>query len=155
MNAIELYPLGKIKDRIKTMFLNDEDICTLLVNKNDPETAALHDNLFISETQSDVRTYIVMDTFVSNCESLKIKEVQTTIQVFTHNTLIALPNGEMPKYQAKGYFGNRIDILCDAIARCLNGSLEFGIGSMQLVQRSPIRLIQPNSNYYGTFEVSI
>lgn len=152
-NRIQLYPLGKLKDSVKKLLLANENICSLLVGSNDPIAAAsqIYDNLYIDGSQDIAKTYILMDTIVQSAQNINIKEIQLIFNIFTHVTMISLTSQERNNYYNKGYYGNRVDVLIDAVARELNGNPDFGLGLVNLIPRSPMKIIQPSSNtkYYG------
>ena len=166
-NKIELYPLGKCKDVIKKMLADDSDVVDLLLGENNPEVllydlddilfgntglkleGQIKDVLFVDTTLLTSKTYIMMDTIVSNMISAgKFKNITVRMNVFTHSSLLKLSNTEATKYKDR-FYGNRIDCLIDAIARCLDGSKKFGIGELQLSSGNPVSIVQPDVKYYG------
>ena len=166
-NRIQLYPLGKYKDFIRKELAHDEDIQAIMLGENNDETASydpydilmgdstlklegqIRDVLYLDETQLKTKVYILMDTFVDEVVNDKIKLITIKMNVFAHNSLMKLSETEAIKYYNQGHYGNRIDILLDMVCRKLNGSLEFGIGQLELKPRVPISVIQPTTQHYG------
>lgn len=154
-----LYCLGRDKDIIKKTFLQDENIVNLLLPNYDADTSKcdletildsyIFDTIAVDNTQLEAKVYICMDTYVTKIDSDSVKEIGIVVRVFCHGDLLKLPNKEKAKYIKFGYFGNRIDMLIDAIDRCLNGKRDMGIGRLRLRPRSPIEIIQPVNGYYG------
>lgn len=158
-NQTNLYCLGEDKEIIKKVFLQDEDIIGLLLPEHNPGTfnddletvleKHIFDTIAVDNTQFEAKVYICMDTYVTEVDSDAIKEIGIIIRVFCHKDLLKTSNKDKIKYIKLGYFGNRIDMLIDAIDRCLNGKRGVGIGRMRLRPRSPVEIIQPTNDYYG------
>lgn len=113
------------------------------------------DTLVIDLSQNEAKTYVTMDAIILN-SGTTIKCVEITLNVFTHLSKLPLgteveSSGQSEKgfYYKQGFYGNRIDVLVDAIIRCLRGSDKYGIGELQLRERNTMRIFQPNENYYG------
>jgi hypothetical protein len=90
-----------------------------------------------------------MDTYIPLVENFSIKEIGIVINVFCENSLIDLSTTDKNKFVKKGYFGNRVDMLIDAIDRCVNGKTGVGIGKIKLKPRNPIGIYKPQNGYYG------
>jgi hypothetical protein len=158
-NQKNLYLLGKDKDIILETFMEDEDIVSLLIPEYNPLTATedldiilqdhIYDTIDIDNTQGKARAYICIEAYVPTVESDSIKEIGIVINVFCHDSLKKISSAEKVKFVSKGYFGNRIDMLIDAIDRCLNGKRGLGLGKLRLKPRNPIGLFKTTNQYYG------
>lgn len=158
-NQTNLYPLGKNKDIVIKTFQDNEDIVSLILPSYNEDTAIedldvilkrhLFKTISIDNTQLDAKTYICVETYVPEIENDAIKKIGIVINAFTHESLIDLSQSEQVKYFKKGFYGNRIDVLIDAIDRCLNGKRNVGLGRLRLRPRSPIGIHQPANGYYG------
>lgn len=144
--------LGKCKDLIIKDFQSNENITSLILGYGE-EVIDLKDNnvfdrLVIDLSQDTAKTYVTMDSTILN-SGTSIKCVEIILNIFTHLSLISLSTAEKAFYYKQGFYGNRIDILIDAIIRCLRGSNKYGIGELQLRERNTMSIFQPNENYYG------
>lgn len=152
-NQIELYTLGKCKNEIIKLIEDDDSLDSLIRygsnNSDDLKRGHLYDTLIIDLTQKITKTYITMDTSIKSTEGSRIKCVEITINIFSHLTLIKLTNEEERKFYSEGYYGNRIDIILDMLSRKLIGNQYFGIGELKLAPINPIKIIQPDVDYYG------
>lgn len=150
-NQIELFPLGKNKDIIYKALLNSRDVCDLVLGENSKDDAfAAHyfNTLIIDTTQLETKTYITLDTIVSKAENKKIKCIDIIMDVFSSLPTLALTPAEQINFYEKGYFGNRIDVLIDAIKREIS-DLDIGIGNVTLKPNNPISIVQPTDKHYG------
>jgi hypothetical protein len=173
-NKIELYPLGKIKDVIKKTLANDETIQKLLLGENfvlldnyditdaikgtsdNTYEPLIRDSLFIDTTQTETKTYILMDTLISKSEGNKLKLVTIVVNAFCHSSLIRLTDDEKYTFYNQGLYGNRIDCLLDQIVRTIytlneevNKDKNIGIGELKLAPSAQAKIYQPNDKYYG------
>jgi hypothetical protein len=166
-NKIELYPLGEIKDVfIKTLYKN-ELIQEMMLGENNEDLntydiedimrgskelgleGIIRNSLFIDTTQTETKTFILMESFVGKIENNKFKTINVIMNIFCHNSLLTLSNTEKAKFYNLGFCGNRIDCLIDQVSRCINGRTDIGIGQVNLSPNTQGKIIQPNTNYYG------
>jgi len=133
-------------------FQNNENIVSLILGYGKPiidlKDNNVFDTLIIDESQLDTKTYVTMDAVILNAGST-IKCIEITLDVFSHLSLIPLTTTEKAFYYKQGFYGNKIDILTDAIIRCLRGSQKYGIGQLQLRDRNTMKIFQPTKDYYG------
>lgn len=75
------------------------------------------------------------------------------VYIFTAKSLVQISEDTIPsadEISKMGYYGNRIDILCDITDRLLNGcELLQGIGDVKPSPENYVTSYRPNSNYYG------
>lgn len=149
-NQIELFPLGKDKDIIYKALMKNSDVVDLVLGENPTDTFKDHffNTLFVNTIQLETKTYITMDTEIISAENVQTKCISITMDIFTSLPLIPLSEAEKLRYYTSGYFGNRIDVLLDAVKRVFT-DLNVGIGSVKLAPRNPVRVIQPTDKYYG------
>lgn len=141
-----LYDIGLYKNRLINMFLNDSNICKLLLDKNNITNENI-DNLIYSQvfpylftdgTQTKKLTYLCVEIDIPKVPTRTIKDVKLTIWGYCHKDCM--------QYSKKGFLGTRVDILSDMVERILNDSNEFGIGKWHL---DYVTRFSPHSSYYG------
>ncbi len=165
-NKYELYPLGKFKDIIRKTIVGDLDCQDIILgekcadlekydaydilmgNKNLGLEGQVKDRLAMLSTQLTAKTYVMVDTIISNMDSKYIKTIDIYIEVYSHLSFIDLSVDENDKFVQKGYLGNRVDILLDMICRLLT-SKTMGIGETRIKSLRPMSYIQPTPDYYG------
>lgn len=155
-NQVEGYVIGKCKSLIIDKLQNNSNIVSLILGLNATPVKLKDTNIFdtltIDLTQSEAKTYITMDALILN-SGASTKCIEITVNTFTYLTLRSLSAAEQKVYYPQGFYGNRIDVICDQILRLLNGSTEFGIGALQLREKNSMGYYQPNVNYYGKYMV--
>lgn len=148
-----LEELGRYKEDVLKFILKDRDIIDALNLKHLEFEEDIYDEviyknvfpyLFAKSTGSDMRNetkcYICVETIAHKTEKKKIKTMRLIVRVFSNIKLLP--------YKRKGFYGNRVDILCDMLDRKLEGSrdFDFSIGEMTLTTTS---IYQPSNDYYG------
>lgn len=112
----------------------------------------LFDYLFVPDTTTEEKVFVCTEVLVDDIADNIFNNFIMYIHVFASKSLIRLDSFSTPKsidMKKRGFTGNRIDMLCDAIDRTLNGNTSFGIGDVSLIPRNPISLYLPNDKYYG------
>jgi hypothetical protein len=141
-----LKDMGSYKSTLLSYFVNSEEICELLFDK-ETYTEEDGDNLiytqifpylYTDETQTKVLPYICVEVDVPRIPTHTIKDMKLIIWVYCHK------NGM--KYSKKGYSGTKVDILADMVERVLRNSDRFGVGKLQL---QSVTYFFPNAKYYG------
>lgn len=158
-NQTNLYPLGKDKDLIIKELSKDLNLVGLLIPGYDPKACTtdldillkehIYKTVSIENTEIAAKSYICIETYVSNVVDDAVKDIGIIINVFCHKSLVDLPTADNNKMVKNGYAGNRVDQIVDCIDRNLNGKLGMGIGRIRLKPRTPITIIQPANGYYG------
>lgn len=145
-----LMDIGSCKQTMLSMFLNNLDICSLLLNKKnytedeqkDLRYTQIFPYLYVgdtgNETQTEVLSYLCFDVDVPRCSSATIKDIKIIVWCYCHKDIM--------KYSKKGYYGTRADILADMVERQLRDSYDFGIGKPELISAT---CFYPNTGYYG------
>lgn len=146
VSSTVLKDIGICKQRLLTGFLNNSDICELLINKKN-YTEEDVDNLlytqifpylYIDEAQKETLMYLCCDVDIPRIPTGTIKDVQIIVWVYCHKDIM--------KYAKRGYQGTRADILADMVERQVRDSYDFGIGKPQLVSVTNFRQY---SKFYG------
>lgn len=141
-----LKDMGSYKNKIVSAFINSDEICELLFNK-EPYTEEDVENLiysqvfpylYVDETQTEVKTYICFEVDVPRIPTGTVKDMKLIVWAYSHK--------DGMRYYKKGHSGTKVDILADMIERQLRESNEFGIGKLQLLSCT---YFIPNSKYYG------
>lgn len=145
-----LMDIGSCKQKMLSLFVNNPDICSILLNKKtytedeqrDLKYTQIFPYLYVGEkgndTQKEVLTYLCFEVDISRCSSNTIKDMKIIIWCYCHKDIM--------KYSKKGYYGTRVDILADMVERQLRDSYDFGIGKPELIS-SPYFF--PNTGFYG------
>lgn len=122
---------------------SSKDIVNLLKNTNEdsptlPDKSLLYDHIypypFIPQADEAAKTYVGIRLTVPQVGSKTFKTIRLTAFIFTHYSLMRAPGGL------------RIDLLADAIDSVLNGSLDYGLGHVEL---KDIDDVHPAKDYYG------
>lgn len=135
--------LGDYKNRLHSIFVNDDEICRLLLGEDYENADYDLDNeldkyiiphLYVNETITETKSYILYETNLLNVGS-SIKEMGVIIQVVCHKNIVKYP--EKPQ----NYPGLRYDVLAEYIEEllCPTSSQDkervikkFGIGSFEM-----------------------
>lgn len=174
-----LYYLGKYKSKIISMLLNNHDLVKLINPKiisnlniddillggtyevpgtNDSNIEKIEvqghifDYLFVPNVTCEDKVFICIETLVDSCENQYFSDFIMYINIYVAKSLLHLESNSSPssiEMSKLGYVGNRLDMLCDAIDRLLNGNSSFGIGDVTPIPYNFITLDIPDNKYYG------
>lgn len=141
-----LKDIGSCKQKLLTTFVNSDEICKLLLNKqsySEDESENLiytqvYPYLYTDETQTEALTYLCFEVDVTKFPTDSVKNLNLIVLAYCHKNIM--------KYSQKGYYGTRVDILADMIERKLRDLYDFGIGKPELVS---VTNFFPNNKYYG------
>lgn len=144
-----LYDIGSCKQELFSSFINDPDICELLLNRktytdDDRENlfySQIFPYLYIDDTQDETLTYLCYELDIPSSSiksSSTIKNMKMIVHAYCHKKIM--------RYSKKGYYGTRVDILADMVERKLRDSYDFGIGKPELIS---VTNFFPNNKYYG------
>lgn len=146
---MQLDELYDYKNRLMQDLLTNERIVDLIepgMETDDARSLAykrVYPSEYIPETVEEGHTYICFDVDVSKSYNDTFLEPVLYIWVFTHKSLMRLPEG-----------GLRVDALCSEIAKAINGSFYYGIGKLDLYS---VARFAPMEDYLGkcmTFEAT-
>lgn len=90
---------------------------------------------FVPEINETAKTFICCDVDIFGVSNKTFLTPDLYIWVFTHKTLLKLPDG-----------GVRIDRLCSEIAKTINGSRCYGLGELSLYS---VQRFSPVQDYLG------
>lgn len=121
------------------------------------EQGHIFDYNFANDTTTDQKTFVFVETDIPTITHNLFIEFNLYICIFTSKDLVRLTNETKPtvkEVKNMGYFagsiGNRVDILCDAVDKILNGNEKIqGIGTLKPSSRGFCTNYSPNSTYYG------
>lgn len=177
MMSNPLVLLGLIKESVGNILMTNDDVSELVMPFLDDDNHSFEDNWFgskigkniqgqvkdnrllghckdvpyMDETITDTRSLILMETYANVTTS--IIDYTLVINVICHRDVVELDDDEKSDWRKKGYAGNRIDMICQAINNALTDDMikdSFGIGAMSLDTRvSQMQSFKPNTNFYG------
>lgn len=172
-----LVSLGLIKEAVGNILMTDDDVSELVMPYMDNDDYSFEDNWFgskigedingqmkdsrllghcklvpyIDETITDTRTLILMETYPYI--STSIIDYTLVLNIVCHRDVVELDDDKKSEWKKKGYAGNRIDMVAQAINKALTDESvidNFGIGKMELDTRvSQGQSFKPNTNFYG------
>lgn len=173
-----LVSLGLIKEAVGNILMTNDDVNALAMPYLDDEDYSFEDNWFgckigenihgqvkdnrlighcknvpyMDETITDTRSIILMETYPIKFHNSVI-DYNLVINVVSHRDVMELNDDEKSEWHKKGYTGNRVDMICQAINLALTDESikdSFGIGTMRLDTRtSQLQSFKPNTNFYG------
>lgn len=91
---------------------------------------------YVPKTIEDSKTYICFDVDIQKAINKTYLYPTLYVWVFAHRSKLILPNGE----------GVRTDKLCSEIAKKINGSMEYGLGELDL---DSVKRFAPMTDYQG------
>ena len=172
-----LYFAGAYKDKIIKLLLENKDIVKLLNPEVDPkykgiidetdvllgghwkignevhyETGHIFDYNFVTDRTDDVKAFIFVEVIVDNVYDATFTNFKLLICPLAHKDIVRLDKTTTPtkaEMQKDGFSGNRIDMLCDAIDKTINGNTTMGIGNVEPCYRDYLQMFLPNYRYYG------
>lgn len=106
------------------------------------------DHAWIDDTVQEAGAFVTVDVDVSNLESGVIKEMRVYVEVLVSKAYMKLSPSLF-----KGCKGNRRDNIVRQVDKLINGSYDFGIGKLDLVN---IRTVTTANKFAGkllTYEV--
>lgn len=169
--------LGLIKEAVGNILMTSDDVSELVMPFLDDDDYSFEDNWFgskigkniqgqvkdnrllghckdvpyMDETITDTRSLILMETYANVTTS--IIDYTLVINVICHRDVVELDDDEKSDWRKRGYAGNRVDMICQAINNALTDDMikdSFGIGAMSLDTRvSQMQSFKPNTNFYG------
>lgn len=173
-----LYYIGRYKDKIISLLLNSDDVITLINPETDErfevEDVLLGDTfeiynkkgelerinlqghifnyLFVPGTTTEEKVFICIEALIDSVDNTYFNNFSMFIHVYSPKRLVRLDRYSTPtslEMKKLGFSGNRVDMLCDAIDRLLNGNETFGIGEVTPSNTNPLTLSLPNDKFYG------
>lgn len=172
-----LVSMGLIKEVVGNILMVNDDVSELVMPYLDNDDYSFEDNWFgskisenihgqvkdnrllghckavpyVDETITDTRSLLLMETYPSI--STSIIDYTLVINIVCHRDVVEMDEEEKSEWKQKGYAGNRIDMIAQAINKALTDESvinKFGIGKMGLDTRvSQGQSFKPNTNFYG------
>ncbi len=142
---------------IVNKILNSQDVMALIANDPtlnlDSDEAAeweehVFDHAWIDDTVQEAGAFITVDVDIPNLASGVIKEMRVYVEVLVSKSYMKLSPSLF-----KGCKGNRRDNIVRQVDKLINGSYDFGIGKLDLVN---IRTVTTANKFAGkllTYEV--
>lgn len=131
------------KDRMAQAFCTSDRIAELLRLADQPLISGkdlMYSRVFpyahVPNVSEEGRSFICFDIDVPAVKSNIIKTVQISIYVMAHQNIMRLPDGG----------GMRIDVLASEVDKIMNGSTQYGLGTVELMS---MRGFAPITGYYG------
>lgn len=171
--------VSRYKNKIINLFLNDPFIVRLINpkpsecpdmdsidvllgrdlivgDKKWSEPGHIFDYDFVDDTITQEKTFLFVDIDVDSVERTMFAGFDLSVYVLTSKSLVRLNDSTTPtveEVEQNGYFagryGNRVDTLCAAVDRLLNGNSDFGIGDVTPAPQGYYVPYCPNSHFYG------
>ena len=134
--------------QIVALLINDptKDIVEDEIDVTESGTKQILAYNFIPDTQTEVKSYICVDTIIDTAQNEKIKDCILTVTIFPHKK-----NVEIDGSKFLGLKGNRFDNLVrfsDKVIRD-NANSGYGIGNIQLRQRTPMKDVNFGTDFVG------
>ena len=131
------------KNPLAMSFCKSEDVTSLLRIQGDEDMRPqdfMYERVFpyahVPEASEVGRCFLCFEIDVPSVSSDVIKTVEIKIYVMAHQNLLRLPDGK----------GLRTDVLSSVVDKMLNGSGEYGVGTVELMSW---RSFSPITGYYG------
>lgn len=138
---------GQFKSNIKKCLYKNENLRQFLFDGENINVTPhlfserVKSHLFLDDILTDKKSYIFFDVICPQFTA-QIKEIKIIIYVICHRAIL-------DEYTQKdGYYGNRADVLSQAVEEALitDSAKEFGIGDLQLEGVD----LYNGKDYYGT-----
>ena len=135
---------------IVNRILSSQEVMALIANDPnldlDSDEAAdwedhVYDHAWIDETVQEAGAFITVDVDVPELSSGTIKEMRVYVEVLVNKSYMKLSPSLF-----KGYKGNRRDNIVRYVDKLINGSYDFGIGKLDLVN---VRTVTTANKFAG------
>lgn len=131
------------KDRMAQAFCTSSGLSDLLQLDNSPIVVGkdlMYARVFpyahVPNVSEEGQSFICFDIDVPTVQSDIIKTVQINIYVMAHQNIMRLPENK----------GMRIDVMASEVDKIMNGSTQYGLGTVELMS---MRGFTPITGYYG------
>lgn len=138
-----LEELTLYKNKLMQSFCTSEKLPAYLVVEGEPALFGQdlpYNRVFpyahVPQVKDEARSFICFEIEVPTVKNDIIKTIQINIYVISHQNLMRLPDGG----------GMRIDAMASEVDKILNGSSEYGLGTVELMS---LRSFNPITGYYG------
>lgn len=138
-----LAEFSEYKNRLAETFCSDEIIRDLITSEDNigiiPKEMMykyVYPYPYTPDATEKAKSLICFEVNVPNVSSNIIKTVQINVYIITHKNLMRLPDGS----------GMRVDVIASEVDRILNGSVDYGLGHVDLLS---VHGFTPITGYYG------
>lgn len=136
-----LKEITEYRKMIMKTLCSDEEVVRLITDKSDlsvPNRELMYSQIYpyayTPDTTKEVSTYICFRITVPEVMNKTYKKMNVTFYIFTHQSLMRTQDGLRP------------DLIGEALERLFNGSLDLGLGRVQLEGMDDI---SPTTGYHG------
>lgn len=147
-----LSDMSRIKDSLKSLFLDTADIVRLII----PDMEHCFDTPYIDGALADKDFAVFIETYLTKVENQHIKEVGVDIMAVCRKDALILSDEDKNYFNSIGVFGNRVDSAIQVInSTVLNQSAldmikeKYSIGNMLLAKENPVKPYIPDKSFYG------
>lgn len=118
------------------------------------EQGYIFDYYFIDDTIEDTKSFIMVEVDMPEIKNGIFVSYILHLYICSNKDIVRLSEYSVPtlsQIKAEGYMGNRVDALCDAIDRMLNGNNAMKAGNIgDVIPYGNYRQIfTPNNKFYG------
>ena len=138
LDEVSLY-----KNRLAMSFCTSNDVTSLLRIQGDEDMSPqdfMYERVFpyahVPDASEIGRCFLCFEIDVPSVKSNVIKTVEIKIYIMSHQNILRLSDGR----------GLRTDVLSAVVDKMLNGSDEYGVGTVELMSW---RSFSPITGYYG------
>lgn len=136
-----LRELTEYRNTVMRTLCSDEEIVKLVTGQNDapvPCRDLMYKNIYpyayTPDTTKETNTFVCFRLTVPEVMNKTYKKMNITFYIFTHQDLIRTKDGLRP------------DLIGEALERLFNGSLDLGLGRVELMGMDDI---SPITGYHG------
>lgn len=131
------------KSRMMQTFCTSSELTPLLSVEGEEEMtgkALMYSRVFpyahVPNTVENAKSFVCFKVDALSVKSDVIKTIQITIYCISHQNLLRLPDGR----------GLRTDVMASLVDKLMNGSSEYGLGTVELISSKEFN---PITNYCG------
>lgn len=153
--------LGKIKDTLSDLFLEDELVQKLIMPVPGDSQLSLKENwanhcfdtAVPPASAGENQAFLCLETDAPLTAETAL-QVRITVNVYACGSMLHMSDAEKQEYTAvHGLSGNRIDMALAAIHRAVTADetllRTFGTGRMQLAEEKPVTSLLQDERFYG------
>lgn len=160
-----LYVIGKYKDYILDKLSRNKDFQLAVLGYEVEETDETdYEEIFdeylygyaFSEDAADInKVYVCIDITVPYTDGTTFKDLYIYAYVFAPKNFVKWKKDNpdeqdvREQLEARGYCGNKIDMITDIIDRELNGNKDMTIGKLTYANKDPVTIFNAQQGSYG------
>lgn len=138
-----LEELTLYKNKLMQSFCTSKELASYLMVEGEPVLFGQnlpYNRVFpyahVPQVKDEARSFICFEFEVPTVKNNIIKTIQINVYAISHQNLMRLPDGG----------GMRIDAMASEVDKILNGSSDYGLGTVELMS---LRSFNPITGYYG------